>query len=264
MKSILFTDLDGTFLNHHDYRFDASHEALARIKELQIPLIFTTSKTKAEVERLQQQVGICEPFIVENGAALFIPQGYQNFLLSELQSYEDKKVLIFGETYDKILEFYRLYRDEFGMRGFSDMSESEVGEYTGLSATDALLSKQREFTEPFILSDESKIDELQRLAQCYELKITKGGRFYHLMGETQDKGIAVMDTVALFEKLYGQKVRSIALGDSDNDLPMLEGVDVPILIQKPNGSYLETNLPKIQKSSYPGCQGWNEMVLKNV
>lgn len=264
MKSILFTDLDGTFLNHDDYRFDASHEALARIKELRIPLIFTTSKTKAEVERLQQQVGICEPFIVENGAALFIPRGYQGFLLPELQNYEDKKILIFGQPYKKVLEFYRLYREEFGMIGFSDMSDVELADLTGLTPTAVLLSKQREFTEPFILKDARQIDELQRLAHCYELKITTGGRFYHLMGETQDKGIAVMDTIALFEQLYETKIHSIALGDSENDLPMLESVDNPIVIQKPNGSYLEIGLANIQKSHYPGAKGWNEMVLKNV
>ncbi len=98
----------------------------------------------------------------------------------------------------------------------------------------------------------------------YELKITKGGRFYHLMGESQDKGIAVIETIELFNALYKDKIYSIALGDSQNDVEMLERVDVPILIQKHDGSYLDTEIPGIQKSSYEGSKGWNEMVLKNV
>lgn len=264
MKSLIFTDLDGTFLNHHNYSFEESFEALERVREYEIPLIFTTSKTKAEVERLQQKVGICEPFIVENGAALFIPEGYQGFDLSFLSNYDDKKVKVFGQSYRKILEFYRLYREEFSMVGFSDMSNVEVANLTGLDQKSVLLSKQRDFTEPFILKDETRLEELEQLAHCYELKITQGGRFYHLMGELQDKGIAVIETIELFEKFYKDKINSIALGDSQNDTAMLERVDVPILIQKHDGSYLETALENIQRSTYAGSRGWNEMVLKNV
>ena len=264
MKRLIFTDLDGTFLNHHNYSFEESFEALHKIREAAIPLIFTTSKTKAEVERLQQKVGISEPFIVENGAALFIPEDYQGFDMSFLRNYEDKKVMVFGKSYESVLDFYSAYKEEFTMVGFSDMSDIEVANLTGLNQMDVMLAKQRDFTEPFILKDETKLEALEQLAHSYELKITKGGRFYHLMGELQDKGIAVIETVELFQTFYKDKVNSIALGDSQNDIAMLERVDKPILIQKHDGSYLETDLHNIQKSSYAGSKGWNEMVLKNV
>ena len=58
MKNIIFTDLDGTFLNHHDYSFEESKQALQKIKQNNIPLIFTTSKTRIEVEELQKKVQI--------------------------------------------------------------------------------------------------------------------------------------------------------------------------------------------------------------
>ncbi|CAA6820241.1 MAG: Mannosyl-3-phosphoglycerate phosphatase [uncultured Sulfurovum sp.] len=264
MKRLIFTDLDGTFLNHHNYAFDESFEALKKIKEAGIPLIFTTSKTKSEVELLQEKVGISEPFIVENGAAFFIPENYQGLDLSILNGYEDKKIMLFGQPYSRILNFYRLYKEEYGMLGMSDMSDAKVGELTGLAQGSVFLAKQRDFSEPFIMKDESKLQELTELAKGYELKITKGGRFYHLMGELQDKGIAVIETIELFERLYNEKVYSMALGDSENDLPMLERVDLPIVIQKHDGSYLETGLEKTEKSTYEGSKGWNEMVLKYV
>ena len=62
MKNLIFTDLDGTFLNHHDYSFEESKEALGLVKKKQIPLIFTTSKTRIEVEELQSKVGINDIF----------------------------------------------------------------------------------------------------------------------------------------------------------------------------------------------------------
>jgi mannosyl-3-phosphoglycerate phosphatase len=264
MKRLIFTDLDGTFLNHHNYSFEATTEALQIIREAQIPLIFTTSKTKAEVVRLQQQVGISEPFIVENGAALFIPQGYQGFDLSDLSDLDGTKVKVFGKKYSEVLAFYQKYKDVYTMMGLSDMTQSQVADLTGLDLQSVLYVKKRDFTEPFILKDESKLEALQQSALAYDLKITKGGRFYHLMSRFQDKGIAVRETIALFEDLYKDTVDAIALGDSQNDLPMLKSVHVPILIQKHDGSYLESDISNLQKSSFPGSKGWNEMVIKNV
>jgi mannosyl-3-phosphoglycerate phosphatase len=264
IKNIIFTDLDGTFLNHHNYSFEESSEALARIKEDDCPLIFTTSKTKIEVELLQKDVGIDEPFIVENGAALFIPKDYKGFDLEFLDDYEDKKVLIFGKTYNQILNFYNEYKEEFGMTGFSDMSLEEIATLTELPLEKVKLAKQRDFTEPFILKDEEKLQKLINLASTYKIKVTKGGRFYHLIGEKQDKGIAVERTIKLFETLYGLILNSIALGDGENDIVMLEKVKLPIIIQNHLGEYITLKNPSAQKSSLQGSAGWNEMILKNV
>ncbi|MEA1917597.1 MAG: HAD-IIB family hydrolase [Campylobacterota bacterium] len=264
MKKIIFTDLDGTFLNHHDYSFQDSAESLQKVKLLNIALIFTTSKTKIEVELLQKKVEICEPFIVENGAALFIPRNYQNLNLDSLDDFEEYKILQFGQPYQKILEFYNEHKVEFKMRGFSDMSDEELSKLTSLHVKSVKFSKMRDFSEPFILDDESRVDELKRVASTCNLKITKGGRFYHLIGENQDKGIAVRKSVELFEKLYGEKITSIALGDGENDVEMLKSVDVPIVIKNHKNEHLHVERFDLQKSTFQGSKGWNEMVLKNV
>lgn len=264
MKKIIFTDLDGTFLNHDDYSFEASTEALAQIKKKNIPIIFTTSKTKKEVEILQKKVGIKEPFIIENGAALFIPNRYQNFNLDFLKDFEDKKVLVFGKPYQEIVNFYNQYKDQFGMFGLSDMDEKEICKLTGLSEDDAKYAKKRDFTEPFILEDSTKLQRVENLAATSNIKVTQGGRFFHLIGENQDKGIAVKKTIELFEKLYETKIDSIALGDGENDISMLQVVDTAIIIKNHKDQYLHLELENIQKSTYQGSKGWNEMVLKNV
>ena len=35
-----------------------------------------SSKTRAEIEYYQEKIGIADPFISENGGAIYIPQGY--------------------------------------------------------------------------------------------------------------------------------------------------------------------------------------------
>lgn len=264
MKKIIFTDLDGTFLNHDDYSFTDSLEALKIISEENIPLIFTTSKTKIEVELLQRKVGIKEPFIVENGAAIFFPKEYNNLDLSFLKLKGNYYILQLGLSYENILTFYNKYKEKYGMFGFRDMSEEEISSYTSLSIDDAKLSKQRDFTEPFILKNETNLKELEKLALDYNIKITKGGRFYHLIGKNQDKGIAVKKAKEIFEKLYKHSVVSLGLGDGPNDIELLKNVNTPIVIKNHKGEYLNTNIDSIQKSTFKGSKGWNEMVIKNV
>jgi mannosyl-3-phosphoglycerate phosphatase len=264
MKTIVFTDLDGTFLNHDNYSFMESKDALELLFKNEIPLIFTTSKTKSEVELLQEKVGIKEPFIVENGAALFIPKNYKGFDFSFLDESEEYYVLQLGVSYKQVLSFYNAFKEEFEMFGFSDMTDEDVVKHTGLSLDNSRLSKKRDFTEPVILKNELHLKKLEKLAAEHGIKITKGGRFYHLIGEDQDKGVAVFKCIQLFEEVYKSKIKSIGLGDGQNDVALLENVEVPIAIQNHKGEYIKIAAHNLQKSSFKGSKGWNEMVLKNV
>lgn len=264
MQNIIFTDLDGTLLNHDTYTFDEAHEALSYVKSKKIPLIFTTSKTKKEVEQLQKEVGITDPFIVENGAALFIPSGYHGLKTDTMQSNGRYHVKVFGKPHSDILAFYKKYKARFGMQGFSDMSVEEVAALTQMDTARAAMSKERDFTEPFILDDPSRLPDIEAQALKYGIKVTKGGRFYHLIGLKQDKGVAVKQTIELYEASSENKIHTIGLGDSLNDLPMLSVVSTAIAIRQHTGTYLVSKEICLHKSSFPGSRGWNEMVLKYV
>jgi len=73
---IIFTDLDGTFLDYNTHSFSALEHILIRLKKLDVPLIFCTSKTRAEIEALRQKCHNSHPFISGNGGGVFIPKGY--------------------------------------------------------------------------------------------------------------------------------------------------------------------------------------------
>ena len=76
MRLAIFTDLDGTLLDHDTYEWSPARPMLDRIREEGWPLVFVTSKTRAEVEGLRTEMEVDEPFIVENGAAAFFPPRY--------------------------------------------------------------------------------------------------------------------------------------------------------------------------------------------
>jgi mannosyl-3-phosphoglycerate phosphatase len=71
---IVFSDLDGTLLDHATYSWQAAVPALEALKERGIPLILASSKTSAEIAELRAETGFADcPAIVENGAGLLEP-----------------------------------------------------------------------------------------------------------------------------------------------------------------------------------------------
>ena len=120
-KIIIFTDLDGTLLDHTTYSFEAAIPMLALIKRHNIPLIIVTSKTKDEVLRIQKHLDLRAPFIVENGAGIFIPFK------------EDYEMVSMGFEYEYIRSCFVKYAKSVPIVGFFDITDEEVANYTNLS-----------------------------------------------------------------------------------------------------------------------------------
>src|SRR6185295_12866478 len=79
VMKVVVTDLDGTLLDQDTYDWEPARSALERLRALGIPLVFCTTKTRAEVEHWRTITGNAHPFIVENGGAMYIPLGYFPF-----------------------------------------------------------------------------------------------------------------------------------------------------------------------------------------
>lgn len=244
-NTIIFTDLDGTLLDHDSYSFEEASFMLDFIKQHDIPLIIVTSKTKNEVIRLQRLLGISTPFIIENGAGICV---------SRFQDYE---MIPLGKYYEEIRRAFEKYARQIDMHGFFDMSIEEICDYTGLSKEQAVYAKERDFTEPFILKDKGQLQDLQNMAHKDGFDVVQGGRFYHLITKGQDKACAIKKVVQYYQTAKGCKYKTVGLGDSENDLSMLASVDVPILIPHPDGSYLPCSISNLIKAPFPGSKGWN-------
>ena len=149
------------------------------------------------------------------------------------------------------------------LRSFSDMTVSEVMELTSLPEEGAKLAMEREYSEPFIIPEIDMIrkDELVAEFVSRGLKVVKGGRFFHLMGQC-DKGLALKMVSDIYMRSCGEEVISIALGDNENDIAMLEAAHRPVLVKRHDGSWLEgEGLEAFIKTEGVGPAGWNEAVL---
>lgn len=240
---IIFSDLDGTLLDHKTYTFDPALEALSVIKSRQIPLILSSSKTRAEIERIQSHLTLKDPFIFENGSGVFY----------------DNQVVSFGinltEIHNKIIPLQKT----FNFNCYSLLTIEQAIHYTGLTEEEAMLSQQRQFSEPIIWLDdeERKNDFLEKIHQL-GLNATQGGRFLTISSH-HDKAKALKWIKNSLENDYQTKFISIALGDGENDISMINACDIKILI-KNNNEHLQRSDWVL--SEMCGPSGWNQEIMK--
>jgi mannosyl-3-phosphoglycerate phosphatase len=283
-KLIIFTDLDGTLLDHTTYSFAPAMPALEMINKHNIPLIICSSKTKNEIEHYRKKLDNNYPFISENGGGIFIPRGTFDFDIQEYCCSGKKHfsasvsdiagkgrfheeggyhIISFGASYVDLRKAIAVFQaGGFKIKGFGDMSAKEVSERTGLSIFEAGMAKQRYFDEPFFFEGkEKKTRELLAAIKAKGFNSTQG-RLFHILGDN-DKGKSVAMLIELYKKQFGKIITS-ALGDSPNDMPMLKLVDCPIIVKKPDGTYVQIKRREIMKTDGIGPEGWNQAVLNLI
>ncbi len=266
-KPVVFTDLDGTLLDG-SYAFERALPALNLIDGMRIPLVFCSSKTRSEIEFCRTLLKNEHPFISENGGGIFIPIGYfdPSFIIQEHASERDSTydLIRLGAQYADLRKAFEILRAEgFAVKGFGDMTAEEVAGAMGLPAEQAEMAKQRDFDEPFFY--EGKKEEALLLFDSIRkkgLSVTQG-KIYHLLGQS-DKGKAVSILSGLYQQKWGS-VKTIGIGDSPNDLPMLKAVDMAVIVQKPDGTYdpLLSTVNAI-KACGIGPAGWNDAILSVI
>jgi mannosyl-3-phosphoglycerate phosphatase len=265
-RILVFTDLDGTLLDHQTYSFDSARPALRLLREKGIPLIICTSKTRAEIEAVRVVLNNTDPFISENGGGIFIPEGYFSHELPWSKKDSNYQVIELGTPYPQLREVFSQIKEHLPgkVMGFGDFTVEDVASLTGLSPREAALAKKREYDEPFLLEDLSALEKVREMVQPAGLKITEGGRFFHLTGDN-DKGKASRLLQSVYAGAEGFAGRSIGLGDSLNDLALLEAVDFPVIIQKPGGQY-DPSVRVCNLIYAPGVGpiGWRKAVLDIV
>jgi mannosyl-3-phosphoglycerate phosphatase len=261
---IIFTDLDGTLLDHHNYSHDAAKVCLNRIADIDIPIIPNTSKTFLELLELRKKIELDGPFIIENGAALMIPQDFFPEQPEDTVWKDGFWVKIFSAERPYWLDLLSKLEPEFGhlFESFNDMSLNRIIEVTGLSESDAYLSSNRQFGEPLLWkgNDQQLTEFIGNISKLGAFPVS-GGRFVHIGGECS-KGLAMDWFLSEYRRQYkGILTCSIALGDGQNDVSMLEAADYAVRIASPvNEPPVLQRKTNLYTSKQYGPKGWAEVL----
>lgn len=263
------------------------------LQEKNIPLILTSAKTRLEQNMVRKDLGLTDPYIIENGGAVVIPKGYFSdsalrdieYPLREMEEVENEgaytndeesrnladseqtstihdnrtrttkktsKVMVMelGESADSIRAKLSYIRKKYDInfKGVEDFSIEELSNLVSISKEQAKRMAQRNYGETILQIQRNDISRFFKYVKAEGMKVIYGGRFFDVTIGT-DKGLAVGLLKRLFNNKLHNDVTFFGIGDSANDVPMLNLLDVPILVQRPNSSWLNNEEMKMKTGS---------------
>ncbi|WP_286233995.1 HAD-IIB family hydrolase [Thalassotalea sediminis] len=265
-KYLIFSDLDGTLLDHNTYSWQPAQSTIDALKAESIPIIFNTSKTFVELIKLQNALKLDTPFIVENGAAIYIPKGHFDQKPNDVYDQGDYWVKTFCQPraywLALLLQVGKSYQAYY--TGFSQLTIDGLMDLSGLNEQQASDALQREYSEP--LHWHGTLEQRNTFAELmsdYGANVLLGGRFLHISGAC-DKGLAQYWLAEKYRDQYPTTdITTIAMGDSDNDIAMLEAADIAIQIRSPKHDFpkLQRQAKAIQSDEF-GPKGWAETLTQ--
>ena len=147
----IVSDVDGTLMDH-SYDLTPAKETIRILQKLSIPVILCTSKTASEVKVIRKELNLSDPYIVENGAAI-----YGESL---------KKVngeIILGKKYEILEEILNLISKEIDYKliPLNDLTDHEATQLTGLNGNSLELMRDRHWSMPFLNPPSCLVDRIK-------------------------------------------------------------------------------------------------------
>ena len=266
MASIIFTGLDEILLPLEEINYQQVLEVVKKLQQHNIPLIPVTNNTRAEVEELIKKINLNTPFVVERGSGIFVPQKNNDFKLTETEVRDNYHLYQLGCTYTEARAALKAVQEEISkiLRGFGDLDEENIQALKGISPAVARRAKSREFSEYFLTPNRLEIARLQTVAEEYGFKIVPEGKLSLVMGAGAGKGKAIAWLKKNYQFDRSDKIRTIGIGATKQDLPLLEAVDLPIIIPTVRGIDSSLAANNWETVSNTNTGGWIDAIAKII
>jgi predicted mannosyl-3-phosphoglycerate phosphatase (HAD superfamily) len=234
---LVLSDVDGVLNDPKPASLARAASALMPIADDRCALVLCSRYTRAELEILQQKLGINQPFVAENGAAVFIPAGHFGVPIPGSRRQGGYDVVEFARPLAEVLSAVRevCLRLDLDLRGFSEMTVDEVARARGISPLRGRLAKLCEYMEPCrpAYSEQVTRGQLARALEPKGLSILRRGQD-EFVGEALAPGIAVTFVRSLYRHRFGS-LRTFGLADGMADDTLLSGTDHRVIVQDDDG-----------------------------
>lgn len=261
-KYLFITDLDASLLKH-DYTYEEAKPVLAELARRDYPLILNSSKTLSELMDFATELKSTAPVIAENGGAVAIHQDSELEVPAGATELGNYQLIHAGMSRTEVLRCAHQLRSEKGYQfeGFSDWSAEHLASITKLSPEAASRAMDRHVTEPILWTDsEIAFEQFEQALSKQGIQIIRGGKFTHLMGQVDKAGGAQIATQLYQTSFPNTQWTTVALGDSENDLQMLEQADIAVVIPHDGEYRLKPKNQHTLFATQDASAGWAEIV----
>ena len=175
------SDVDGTLMDH-SYDLTPAKETIKILKNLSIPVILCTSKTASEVKVIRNELNLTDPFIVENGAAIYG---------ESLEKVNGE--IILGKKYEFLEEILNSISKQINYKliPLNNLTDQEATQLTGLRGESLNLMRDRHWSMPFLNPPSFLEEKINSCCKNFNVDVFKGNRMSHLLSTNSNKGKAI-------------------------------------------------------------------------
>lgn len=234
MIKLFAMDLDGTSLDSNSILQEKTIAALKKLDENGIKFVFTSGRATPSVRYLMELTGIDNPLVTNNGALAFINK--ENLIYQNPLKYKEVEELInFSQENKLFFQFYDLdtyYSNRMCPERFNHLEkDSTYGmnyqvnfSFSTKPLKELKLRKNSAFKFQIFLdkNDSNKLSTI--LEKVSEMGLYATTSSYGMI-EIMQKNVNKFNGLSEISYLLGiSKEEMAAIGDQDNDIPMLENV----------------------------------------
>ena len=246
-------------MSHKNYTYSVLKKYILLLQN-HCQVIFNSSKTFEEIDELNKSLKIRSPFIVENGACIFFPKDHKQFFLSKnffkYKNYFGYKLT--KKNSQSLISEINYLKKKYKFSFFSEISDFQMKKITNLNIQKIQKSRMRMFSNPLFWEDkESNKDAFKKEINSLGYEISYGGRFLHL-SDSYNKGKAVEEFLKMLKLKKNLIYKTISVGDSNNDLSMLEQTDYSCIIKSSKKKLLLNKKKNNYYSKRFAPEGWKE------
>lgn len=236
-KKYIFLDIDGTLVNFDGKMPDSSFEALKKARQNGHELVICTGRQLSQVYPWLLEKARFDGLIV-SGGAMVIRNGetiFHNCFSSEELSYivnyfEDKKISYYLQTVSDIVS--KQWCTEKASRLFAKYGyDPEVlDNLFGVTTIDNDLINRKDVEKIVYYDSGKEVCEIQQeVGNKYHIVGYSFGNMGKTNGELSIDGINKATGIFEYLKYCGAHIKdSIAFGDGDNDIEMLEAAEISV------------------------------------
>ena len=234
MIKLFAMDLDGTSLDSNSILQEKTINSLKRLDENGIKFVFTSGRATPSVRYLMESTGIDNPLVTNNGALAFINK--ENLIYQNPLKYEEVEELInFSQENKLFFQFYDLdtyYSNRMCPERFDHLEkDSSYGmnyqvnfSFSTNPLKELKLRKNSAFKFQIFLDKNDSKKRNMILEKVSEMGLYATTSSYGMI-EIMQKNVNKFNGLSEISYLLGiSKEEMAAIGDQDNDSPMLENV----------------------------------------
>jgi mannosyl-3-phosphoglycerate phosphatase len=247
----VFTDLDGTLLEPDG---SLRAEAMAEIERLTaggIPVCLVTSKTATEVVRLLARLQLETPAGFENGAGVVLANGSMVLDPAALSMTDLRRAAASLRA-----------RCEAPIKTLDELDDEELRSFTGLPGTALGAVRDRHATLPMVVAPQWDGPLREALPTRPRMRLLRGNRFLHLQGDHDKTSVMQL----MLSRLPPREGVIVSCGDSPNDLELLVGTEIAVIVPSDAGPSPELvrEVPGALVAPQPHGRGWAMAVREIV